>query len=54
VVDGRAVDGAVRELVRRWLNHAGVTKFTGPTGWRFQPATIELVSFCSLTSYIAT
>jgi hypothetical protein len=53
VVDGRAVDGAVREIVRPCLKDAGFTKFTGRKAWRFQLATIELVTFRSFTSYIA-
>jgi hypothetical protein len=53
VVDGRAVDGAVREIVRPCLKNAGFTKFTGRKAWRFQPATIELITFRSFTSYIA-
>ena len=53
MVDGRAVDGAVREIVRPFLKNAGFTKFTGRKAWRFQPATIELVTFRSFTSYIA-
>jgi hypothetical protein len=53
VVDGRAVDGAVREVVRPCLKNAGFTKFTGRKAWRFQPATIELVTFRSFSSYLA-
>jgi hypothetical protein len=53
VVDGRAVDTAVREIVRPSLKNAGFTKFTGRKAWRFQPATIELVTFRSFTSHIA-
>ena len=53
MVDGRAVDTAVREIVRPSLKDAGFTKFTGRKAWRFQPATIELVTFRSFTSYVA-
>jgi hypothetical protein len=52
-MDGRAVDRAVREIVRPSLKDAGFTEFTGRKSWRFQPATIELVTFRSFTSYIA-
>ena len=53
MVDGRAVDTAVREIVRPSLKGVGFTKFTGRKAWRFQPATIELVTFRSFTSHIA-
>lgn len=52
-MDGRAVDRAVREIVRPCLKDAGFAKFTGRKAWRVQPATIELVTFRSFTSYIA-
>ena len=52
-MDGRVVDRAVREIVRPCLKNAGFTMFTGRKAWRFQPATIELVTFRSFTSYVA-
>ena len=52
-MDGRAVDTAVREIVRPFLKNAGFTKFTGRKAWRFQPTTIELVTLRSFTSHIA-
>ena len=52
-MDGRAVDQAVRDLIRPALRSAGFTKFTGRKAWRFNDQTIDMIAFRSFSSYIA-
>jgi hypothetical protein len=53
-VDGKAVDAAVRRLVRPALREHGFTRFSGRSAWRSDQETVELVVFRSFSSYIAT
>jgi len=53
-VDGRAVDQAVRELVRPALKDVGFDRFAGRSAWRRHGQTVDLVVFRSFTTYLAS
>ncbi len=48
-MDGRAVDRAVREIVRPLLRSVGFSRFTGRKAWRYHEQTIDLVAFRSFS-----
>jgi len=52
-MDGRAVDKAVRDIVRPLLRSVGFSRFTGRTAWRYHEQTIDMVAVRSFSSYLA-
>ena len=52
-MDGKAVDRAVREIVRPVLRDEGFDSFSARSAWRHHDQTVDLVVFRSFSSYIA-
>lgn len=52
-MNGKAVDQAVRDVVRPTLREAGFDAFSGRRAWRHHDQTVDLVVFRSFNAYIA-